>query len=248
MVMTEWALAAKLAAKKSKVREAVKGIIKTGTNQSQHYKYAEEPEVLVAVRKAMIDVGLDFSMEASAAEITHQIPTKSGQMNHFLVHQVCTLTDIETGYQERSPWLGSAADSGDKAICKAYTSGLKYFLMKTFLLPTGDDLEAFGDVDEPPKAQQKAPAKQPAKPEPTEIVTDNKVLNDAWTAFQQTHAGKIPNGYVWDFGRFQAAIKGRCKNRLPKADSNVAEVTAFVQANIPPIECWRAPDEAKAAA
>lgn len=150
-------LRAKLAAKKNKVIESVAGIVKTGKNESQRYKYAEETEVVREVRKALVSAGLSFSVSAKDLVKTHDIATRSGSMAHFAISLLCTFTDTETGYAESCEWLGAAADSGDKALYKAFTSGCKYFLMKTFLLPTGDDVEAFSDVDEKPDRPKQKP-------------------------------------------------------------------------------------------
>lgn len=130
-----------LAQKKNKVVKAVEAIAKTGKNVLQNYKYAEESEVIKHIREALIDAGLAFSVKAHLPIITHQIPTKNGSVPQFVVPLECVLTDVETGYSETCEWYGAAFDSGDKAISKAYTAGIKYFFMKTFMLPTFDDIE-----------------------------------------------------------------------------------------------------------
>lgn len=251
MTAEELTLSAKLAAKKSKVRECVKGIVKEGQNKFQNYKFAQEKDVVVAVRAALIEIGLDFSMEAGSCEISHKIPTKTGEMEHFVLHLVCTLTDTETGFSERSPWIAGAADSGDKAIQKAFTSGEKYFLMKTFLIPTGDDLEAFIAVDEPPaktktakKPEAQPTAQQKQVPQPaTTASAPVTVLDKAWLAFMQAHLDEIPKGNAWSRDRFEAAIKGHF-GRLPSNEASIPKILETIQ----PIEAWLAPDEQKAAA
>lgn len=210
---------------------------KNAQNPFYKSKYADLGEVIDAVKSPLNNHGIAFLQMCGVGADGGDVVTT------MLLHETGQFIATETKIH--------AIKQDPQEYGKAISYAKRYALQAALGLATEDDdgNSASGKSDQH-KAQQKAPAKQTANPEPpkVEIVTDNKVLNDAWTAFQQTHAGKIPNGYVWDFGRFQAAIKGRCKNRLPKADSNVAEVTAFVQANIPPIECWRAPDEAKAAA
>jgi len=156
---------AAFAVKKIKVMTDVEGILKTGENKVQGYTYAAEAEVVKHIRKAFITNNLSYAVECGRPEISHVIPTRSGEMKHFIVPLVCSLTDAETGLTKSYPWYGGAADTGDKALYKAYTSGSKYFLMKTFLLPTGDDVEAFADVDQPPKNEPVKPqAKTVAKP------------------------------------------------------------------------------------
>jgi len=151
----------KFAQKKNAVMAAIKYIQKTGRNEHQNYNYAKDEEILKHIREALLEVGLTFSAEAIGFEITHEIPTRSGSMRHIKIDLVCGLTDTETGYAEHCKWLGAAADSGDKALYKAFTSGIKYFLMKTFLLPTGDDVEADEQVDKDTQGKAKAETTRP---------------------------------------------------------------------------------------
>ncbi len=51
------------------------------------------------------------------------------------------IIDAETGTTIERPWIGTGQDKGDKGADKAYTGAVKYFLMKTFMIPTGDDPE-----------------------------------------------------------------------------------------------------------
>ena len=44
-------------------------------------------------------------------------------------------------------FAGAGADTGDKGVYKSMTGAEKYFLMKTFLIATGDDPEADDKVD-----------------------------------------------------------------------------------------------------
>ena len=57
--------------------------------------------------------------------------------------------------------MGAGDDGADKGLYKAYTGAVKYFLMKTFLIPTGDDPEADTKADE--RAASRA---APARPAP----------------------------------------------------------------------------------
>jgi hypothetical protein len=52
-----------------------------------------------------------------------------------------SLLDGESGERLDFPWVGAGTDKGDKGIYKALTGGAKYFLLKMFLIATGDDPE-----------------------------------------------------------------------------------------------------------
>ena len=141
-----YALCAKLARKKNRVIKQVQTIRKTGYNEFDQYAFVEEAEVVRALRSALTEAGLSLSVAAS--EILRSDAVQHG--TNYTLQMTFTLTDTETGYSEQIPWLAMGADPGDKAVYKAYTSGVKYFLLKTFLLPTDDDVERAIATDFPP--------------------------------------------------------------------------------------------------
>ena len=52
-----------------------------------------------------------------------------------------TFTDVDTGEEITAKVAGQGLDAGDKAPYKAMTGALKYALLQSFLLATGDDPE-----------------------------------------------------------------------------------------------------------
>ncbi len=83
-------------------------------------------------------------------------------------------------------WVGQGLDNADKGYYKAYTGAVKYFLMKTFMISTGDDPELDSYRDQAPRRPQSqarpsrpapkatpkvAPKAAAAKPAPTERPT-----------------------------------------------------------------------------
>jgi hypothetical protein len=70
-----------------------------------------------------------------------------------------TFADGDTGAMFRSEWAGQGDDPADKGLYKAYTGALKYFLMKTFLIPTGDDPEADTNTDTRSASRQRSPGR-----------------------------------------------------------------------------------------
>ena len=104
---------------------------------------AEKASQLLAERHIFLHQTV---VESSRMELYQ---TQSGAMM-WMSHVVMAFQfmDGETG--EVSPiatFPGDGADTGDKGIYKAMTGAEKYFLMKTFLVSTGDDPEADEKVD-----------------------------------------------------------------------------------------------------
>lgn len=129
-----------LFAKLTDVMAEVGYVQKKGYNDFQKYKYVTEADLIDAVRDKLTERRV--MLIPSAQEVTQ---------NDSLVHVKMrfTFVDAESGETVQSDWYGSGADKGDKALYKAYTGALKYFLMKTFLIPTGDDPEADTGTDKP---------------------------------------------------------------------------------------------------
>jgi hypothetical protein len=66
--------------------------------------------------------------------------------------------DGETGEKESfGPFFAEGADKSDKGSYKAMTGAVKYALLKTFLIPTGDDPEV---EDQKPVAKPSAPVQK----------------------------------------------------------------------------------------
>ena len=130
-------LCAKLARKKNRVIKQVSSIRKTGYNDYDEYAFVEEAEVVRTLRSALTGAGLSLSVAATDILRSDMV----GNGTNYTLKMTFILTDTETGYSEGVPWLAMGADPSDKALYKAYTSGVKYFLLKTFLLPTDDDVE-----------------------------------------------------------------------------------------------------------
>jgi hypothetical protein len=169
----------KLWAKLADVMHAIGRVPKRGRNDFHGYDYATEADVVEAVRSelAMRKVILLPEISEERREIIGQ--TKAGR-------DVCLTTldmtfqflDGESGETIVKRWRGWGIDESDKGGYKALTGAEKYFLLKTFLLPTGDDPEA-SHVEsagrapvQPPAA--KATTKKQAEPPGAETVLEVK--------------------------------------------------------------------------
>jgi hypothetical protein len=151
----EWR--AKFHAKKAKATAEIKRIKKNGYNSFHKYHYATESDVKDEIRSILLENNLSITNNLLNREET-TVATKQGQATKTDVKMEFTITDTETGYFENYIHDGVAVDNSDKGIYKSYSNTIKYFLMDTFLIPTGDDVEK-----DAPELSQK-PAQGAQKP------------------------------------------------------------------------------------
>jgi hypothetical protein len=220
-----------LASKKLAVMGAVSHIEKTGKNSHFNYDYVEDVVVTERYRNAMLDCGLAFGAKALEVNAVGQGSGKIGTV--YSVKMEFTLTDVDTGYSESSEWLGMGADSGDKALYKAYVGAKKYFLTQTFLAPTGNDPECDGNTVGTPNATQagKKPVRRnnpssTSKPKPALAEPDAKaiaVLNKIVDAL----AGDVPSGKIIDVQALQKYILGAF-GKYPKKVTSVPKVVEAI--------------------
>jgi hypothetical protein len=174
-----------LAAAMAQTLEQVGRVAKNGRNDFHGYDYALESDIMDAVRGALADNDIAIFPSVVDVETTtvkernRDAQLVTVKMNIMIVHA--------SGQHMTVSWRGQGVDSGDKAYYKAYTGAMKYFLLKTFLISTGDDPEATDAHGEPtrgakptrpqakkqsakrgperkPQAQKSAPTKAPAEP------------------------------------------------------------------------------------
>jgi hypothetical protein len=111
---------------------------KDGKNRHQSYEYITEKQYKNNFKRARAEAGLLWKME----EVGHEfLGTISDKMHLVLTKFRGRLIDPETGEYEEYLFSGSGADNGDKALYKAYTGGLKFFLASNFLVAEGNDPE-----------------------------------------------------------------------------------------------------------
>jgi len=131
---------ANLATKLSEIYDEVRAVEKTGENDYHGYTYVEEAQIVAKIRKALAE--RDIMLTSSTVDMK-----KSGKDGSLTtVEMQYTFIDGETGAKITKHWYGEGKDDQDKGAYKAYTGATKYFLLKTFLVPTGDDPESFEDI------------------------------------------------------------------------------------------------------
>jgi hypothetical protein len=170
-----------LYAKLAEVMALVGRIEKRGYNDFHKYNYATESDIVEAVRMGLAERSV--MIIPSVREVRHE-----GTLTTALM--VFTLVDGGTGECAHHDWAGTGDDKGDKGLYKAMTGALKYFLLKTFLMPTGDDPEADEATDKraagvatkrgsgragPSVAEQCARCPAPREPGSTYCATCNRL-------------------------------------------------------------------------
>lgn len=122
----------------SKISSEIDKISKAGVNQSQSYKYVRESDVMRIIREKLFEhkVHVLFSTENRKSE-------REGKAYLETIDLITTFCDLESDDKIELRFPGSGADygPGDKAIYMAITGGIKYALLKTFLIETTDDPE-----------------------------------------------------------------------------------------------------------
>ena len=130
---------------------------KAGRNEFHKYDYAMEADIVATIRTLLIENRVflyPFVVEQK------QTPcVEKGYMTEIMVRW--RFVDLDSGESLSIDMPGSGYDNGDKGLYKAITGSEKYLLLKTFLIPTGDDPER--DENGPPASRNRPPANSPPK-------------------------------------------------------------------------------------
>jgi hypothetical protein len=127
--------------KLAEVRRRIGYIQKRGHNERFNYRYVTAADIAGAVGDILAQLGVVVvpSLESIAYE---PVRTGSGQVERVArVIMSYTFTDVDTAEAVTVKVPGEGLDVGDKAPYKAMTGALKYALLQSFLLATGDDPE-----------------------------------------------------------------------------------------------------------
>lgn len=145
---TERSLVRKLA----EVLAEIERVPKRGKNEFHNYDYVTEPDLVDAVRSKLAKRRV--FVFSSVEELTREGSLTTAKVRY-------TFADGESGETFDVVYYGQGDDKGDKGAYKAYTGALKYFLMKNFLVATGDDPEADTETDK--RASGRGGAQKPER-------------------------------------------------------------------------------------
>lgn len=139
-----------LAAKLAEACSNVGGVEKKGRNEAQRYTYVKAADVAKAIRHELFERGVVIipdEVECLNKQISFM--NAKGETRNANEVQIRTAYHITDGHETLvMHGYGIAWDSGDKAIYKAKTGALKYFLRGLGLIPDEkDDPEADESID-----------------------------------------------------------------------------------------------------
>lgn len=108
------------------------------------YKYLSVEKMKRNLLPIFTECGLDFKFDYR--NLTKQESPSVAMSEHWILECTATLTDIDTGYSEKTVVYGESADSLDKGVAKASTYALKTWLADTFMLIDGVDPDQIAET------------------------------------------------------------------------------------------------------
>lgn len=120
----------------------------------QGYKAVSHDDVTAALRGSMVENGLMFTISINESNIFEAGKTKSGAAIWFYSAKYTATIHHVSGESISSNVEAHAMDHGDKASGKALSYATKYFLLKSYMLETGENDESRQDVIEATKEAQ----------------------------------------------------------------------------------------------
>jgi hypothetical protein len=140
---------------------AVGTVAKRGYNEAHNYNYATESDITDAVRHELAQRLVTMSPTET---VIHSERMDQNQWQILTGIVTFEFNDGESGESHRIQVPAQGTDKGDKAAYKLLTGAEKYALLKTFLIPTGDDPEATTDADRSSAAPAASRPAQTSRP------------------------------------------------------------------------------------
>lgn len=127
--------------KLAEVRRRIGYIQKRGFNERNNYSYVTAADLAGAVGDILADLGVVIIPRLESISYESNQAGQSEVARAAQVVMAYTFADVDTGEEITTKVAGQGLDGGDKAPYKAMTGALKYALLQSFLLATGDDPE-----------------------------------------------------------------------------------------------------------
>jgi ERF superfamily protein len=122
----------------AEVRRRLGYVQKRGHNERHNYNYVTAADLAGAVGDILAELGVVVIPQLQS--ISTEPPRSSSERIARIVMNY-RFVDARSGEELTVRVAGEGADAGDKAPYKAMTGALKYALLQSFLLATGDDPE-----------------------------------------------------------------------------------------------------------
>lgn len=163
-----------LYAKLAAVMHEIGYVKKAGYNSFHNYSYTTEADLVDAVREKLAARNVVVIPSLSGID-ERGVTNAKGKASTITTARVAfTFCDGDSGQTHTAEWAGAGDDPADKGLYKAYTGAVKYFLMKSFLIPTGDDPEADEGTDKRSADGQSSPPRYQRPPETRDVKTTGK--------------------------------------------------------------------------
>jgi hypothetical protein len=177
-----------LITKLTEVQASISGVVKTGYNDFQKYSYAEEAAIVSVCRDELAKRSI--MIIPSIERVAHDGTLTTIETSY-------TFCDGETGEQFVTKWAGTGSDKQDKGLYKAITGSQKYLLLKTFLIPTGEN--GVADDPEHPARQVVDDTPRMPPPAPTGTVEEEKIYVTKYDPIAGETSGKRWTRYALEF-------------------------------------------------
>ncbi len=126
--------------KLAEVRRRIGYVQKRGHNERFNYSYVTAADIAGSVGDILSELGVVVIPRLE--DISYESAMARGETTRMArVVMAYTFADVDSGEEIIAKVAGQGLDSGDKAPYKAMTGALKYALLQSFLLATGDDPE-----------------------------------------------------------------------------------------------------------
>ena len=126
--------------KLAEVRRRIGYIQKRGHNERFNYSYVTAADIAGSVGDLLAELGVVVIPKLE--DISYESAVGRGEATRMArVVMAYTFADVDSGEEIVAKVAGQGLDPGDKAPYKAMTGALKYALLQSFLLATGDDPE-----------------------------------------------------------------------------------------------------------
>jgi len=127
--------------KLAEVRRRIGYVQKRGFNERNNYSYVTAADLAGAVGDILAELGVVIIPRLESISYESNGGGRAEVARAAQVVMSYTFTDVDSGDEITTKVAGQGLDAGDKAPYKAMTGALKYALLQSFLLATGDDPE-----------------------------------------------------------------------------------------------------------
>ena len=127
--------------KLAEVRRRIGYVQKRGFNERNNYSYVTAADLAGSVGDILAELGVVIIPRLESIAYEPARNTAADAARAAQVVMAYTFADVDSGEEITARVAGQGLDAGDKAPYKAMTGALKYALLQSFLLATGDDPE-----------------------------------------------------------------------------------------------------------